>query len=337
MRPAYLVLCCGLVFVVLLVACAVPTPTATPERLPTRAATRMPSATPTPTPFAISAWVYYQDGVTRREAGDMEGALRSFNGALRLNPEFALAYMARGKVHLVRGDPRQALADANTALEIAPKAVEARLLRGEALRRLKRYRLAYEALEQVTTLAPSLGSDTFQARWLSARAERDGARLLALSQEYAAAHPEDGLRGYYRGWALIESAAPLDAVRILVEAIENAADPPALLWFTLAQAYLASHAPEHAVVASETARALVEAGDTSIMIHADQPIVELFGLLGDAYLAAGRCVDATTMLEYAEAIGARRPRFGIALEQARLCLTPTPTATPYPTTTPSRD
>jgi tetratricopeptide (TPR) repeat protein len=267
----------------------------------------------------------------------LAGALRSFDGALRLDPGFALAYVARGRVHLVQGEARLAVADANAALEIAPKAVEAHRLRGEALRQLKRYRLAYEALEQAATLDPGLRSDTFQSRWLSARAERDGARLLALSQEYAAAHPEDDLRSYYRGWALIESGAPLDAVRILVQDIENAADPPALLWFTLAHAYLAGQAPEHAVVACETARALVEAGDTSIGAHADEPIAELFSLLGQAYLAGGRCVDATTMLEYAEAIGAPRSRVGIALEQARLCLTPTPTATPYPTTTPSRD
>ena len=335
MRPVHLVLCCGFAFVLLLVACAVPTPT--PERLPTRAFTPVPSDTPTPTPFAISAWTYYQDGVTRRAAGDLEGALRSFEGALRLDPDFALVYVARGKVRLAQGDPRQAVADANAALKIAPKAVEAHLVRGEALRRLQRYRLAFEALERAATLAPGLGPDTFQSRWLAARAERDGARLLALSGEYAGLHPEDSLRSYYLGWALIELAAPLEAVRILVEEIENKPDAQALLWFTLAQAYLASQVPDHAVVACETARALVEAGDTSLELHTDQSIAELFGLLGQAYLAAGRCVDATTMLEYAQSVEAAPPRHGVALEQARLCLTPTPTATPYPTTTPSRD
>ena len=65
---------------------------------------------------------------------------------------------------------------------------------------------------------------------------------------------------------------------------------------------------QEATSSSEAARALVQAGDTSLTVHSDQPIADLFGLLGRAYLGAGRCVDAEMMLEYAISIGAPASR-----------------------------
>jgi uncharacterized protein HemY len=78
----------------------------------------------------------------------------------------------------------------------------------------------------------------------------------------------------------------------------------------------------------------VQTGDTSLTIHSDHPIADLFGALGQTYLGAGRCVDAETMLEYAVDVGAPASEYAAALEEARLCQTPTPTITPYPTITP---
>jgi len=333
---------CGLLFSSLLLgslliaACAAPP--ATPERLPTRAYTPVPTpvVTATPTPFSISPWTYYGDGRARHQAGDLTGALRSFDGAIRLDPDFALAYIARGKVYLAQKNPRLALADAETALEIAPKTVEAHVLKGEALRQLQRYHEAFEALDQAVALAPRLREETFHSRWLAARAAREGAALLALAQEYAKAHPGDSLRTYYQGWALLESGKAEAAVAALIEGIEGTANPPALLWCMLSEAYLASRAPDHAVTAAEVTRDMVEAGDTSLAIHSDQAMAELFRLLGRAYLAAGRCVDAEAMLTHAQFLETGSSDTGVILEQARLCLTPTPNPTPYPTTTPSR-
>jgi len=79
---------------------------------------------------------------------------------------------------------------------------------------------------------------------------------------------------------------------------------------------------------------LVQAGDTSLTIHSDHPIADLFGALGQTYLSAGRCVDAEAMLQYALDVGAPTSTYAAALEEARLCQTPTPAATPYPTATP---
>ena len=109
----------------------------------------------------------------------------------------------------------------------------------------------------------------------------------------------------------------------------------ALVWFTLGQAYLAASAGPEAVTAFEAARRLVEEGDSSLALHSDQPLVDLFGMLGRAYIATGRCVDAEMMLQYAVEIGGGAGDYAAFLGQARLCQTPTPRPTPYPTITPS--
>jgi len=313
----------------LLLATCASLPT-TPQRLPTRA----PTPTLTPTPFSIAARTYYEEGLARQEAGDAEGALQSFTWAIQRAPDFAPAYVARATVYLAQGEPRLALADVDAALETNPTNATAHALRGETLRLLDRARRALEAFDQAMHLDPDLKPETFRSRWLAARMTHNADRLLTLSREYAAAYPDDPLRHYYRGWGLIELGKPRLAINILVKGIETTPDPPALLWFALGQAYMADHSWQEAVTSFEATRALVQAGDTGLAVHSDRPITDLFGALGRAYLAAGRCVDAGAMLEYAIDAGAMASEYASALEEAHLCQTPTPTTTPYPTTTP---
>ncbi len=331
MRPTYLISLC--LVLLLLAACASPSATpATPERLPTRAIT--PTLTPTPTLFSVSAQTYYEEGLAHQEAGDTAEALQSFTWALQLAPDLAPAYVARGAVYLAQGKPRSALAEADAALEADPTSAPAYALRGETLRLLARPRRALETFDQALALDPGLKAETLRSRWLAARAAYDASRMRSLSREYAAAHPDDPLRHYYRGWASIELGSPDIAISTLIKGIEATPDPPALLWFALGQAYAENGFWQEAVSSSEAARALVQAGDTSLVVHSDQPIADLFGLLGWAYLGVGRCADAEMMLEYAISIGAPASRYTAALREACLCQTPTPTITPYLTVTP---
>jgi tetratricopeptide (TPR) repeat protein len=330
MHPARLTL--FWLLALLTAACAPLSATPPPQRLPTRAPTPIP--TPTATPFTIAAQTYYEDGLARRGAGDPEGALQSFTWAIRLAPDFAPAYVARGTVHLAQGEHRLALAEADAALEADSTCAAAYALRGETLRLLSRAGPALEAFDQALALEPALQPETFRSRWLAARAAHNAGRLLTLSEEYAEAHPDDPLRDYYRSWAFIELGTPGVAINILVEGIGAAPDPAALLWFALGQAYARDQAWQESITAFEATRALVQAGDTSLAIHSDRPIADLFSALGRAYLGAGRCVDAEAMLEYAIDVGAPASGNAAALEEARLCQTPTPTGTPYPTATP---
>jgi tetratricopeptide (TPR) repeat protein len=327
MRLAYLFLC-GLL---LSSGCASPSVTSTAsQRLPTRA----PTPTPTVTPFAISAWTYYEEGLTRQRVGDAEGALQSLTWAIQRAPDFAPAYVARGSVYLAQEELDLALVEADAALEIAPSGA-AHALRGETLRLLDRPRAALEAFDQALELDTTSSTETFRSRWLAVRTIHDTVRLSSLSREYVNAHPGDLWGHYYQGWAFIELGTPGVAINTLVKGIESTPDPPALLWFALGQAYAMDRHWQEAVTALEATRALVQAGDTSLALHSDQPIVDLFSALGQAYLGVGRCADAETALEYAISIGAPASKNAAALEEARICQTPTPTITPYPTTTPS--
>ncbi len=313
--------------VLFLAACA---SSPAPERFPTRAV-----ATPTVTTLHITAQDYYEQGLTRCASGDAEGAMQFFNWALQIAPDFAPAYLARGGLYLAQGDLRPALADAASALQADPENGAAYALRGEVLRLQGRAGAALEAFDRALDLAPALAAETFRSRWLAARATRDPLRLSELSREYASAYPQDPLRYYYRGWALIRLGTPSAAIRSLSAGIESTSEPPALLWFALGQAYAANRSWDEAITSYEAARTLVQAGDASLTVHSDLPVVTLFGALGEAYLGAGRCVDAEVMLEYALDIGAAETEYGTMLEEARICQTPTPTVTPYPTTTPS--
>ena len=232
-------------------------------------------------------------------------------------------------------DSRQALADADSALEADPTNGATHALRGETLRLRGRPHSALEAFDQALTLDPALGPDTFRSRWLAARAAREGRRMLLLSGEYADSHPQDPLRHYYRGWAFIEMDNPGAAISTLIKKSRATPEPPAALWFALGQAYAANRSWPEAIISFEAVRVLVQAGDTSLIVHTDQPIAALFSALGQAYLGAGRCADAETMLEYAIQVGAPASEYAALLEEASLCQTPTPTITPYPTTTPS--
>jgi len=301
-----------------------------PQRLPTRAA----PPTPTSTPPSVTARAYYEQGLAYQEAGDVESALQSFTWAIQRAPDFAPAYVARGAVYLARGELRLALAEADASLEIDPASAAAHALRGEILSLQGYHRRALKAFDQAVLLDPAFKEETFRARWLAARSLDDDERLLTLSREYALAHPSDPVRHYYRAWRFIESGEPRKAVHVLVRGIETTSEPPALLWFALGEAYAAAGSWQNALTSFEASRALAQAGDTSLIVHSDQPVVELFGALGQAYMELGRCMDAETMLRYALDIGGSTSTYGPLLEDARLCQTPTPTITPYPTTTP---
>jgi tetratricopeptide (TPR) repeat protein len=304
--------------------------TATPELLPTRA------ATPTPTPPPITAQAYYEEGLIRQEAGDAAGALQSFNWAIELDSAFAPAYIARGSVYLAQEEFWLAMDDADSAIQADPASAAAYAFYGEALRARGRGRSALEAFDQALDLDPSLRLETFRSRWLAARAAGDADRLLVLSSEYAEAHLDDPLRHYYRAWAFTEFGTPRTSINILIRAIRSTPDPPALFWFALGHAYATEYAWPQAVTSFESVRTMVQEGDTSLTIHSDQPIPELFGVLGKAYLNADRCSDAEAMLQYAIDVGAPVSEYGPMLERAHTCLPPTPTPIPSPTPTPSQ-
>lgn len=304
-------------------ATASPSPTLEYLRLPTR----LPRETPTPTPFALAAELYVEQGKALRRAGETARARQYYTWAIRRDPECAKAYLARSSLFLALGNLEEALLDANAALALEATA-EGYLLRGEVLRRLERYESAWMALGEALEREPGLGDETFHARWLIARALEDAERLSTLAAEYTRDHPEDSLRHYYRAWAVLEHGEPEEALRLLVSGLDESTDQAAVMWYLLGRAYVRTGAWSEAVVSLETARSLVEVGDTTLAIDTSQPVADLFVALGRAYLGAGRCVDAERMLSHGLSTGASMSEHLGALEEARICQTPTPRSDP---------
>jgi tetratricopeptide (TPR) repeat protein len=292
--------------------------------------TRRPPETPTPTPPLLSPEAYYERGLEEQRLGDVDDARRYFSWAIQRDPAFASAYVSRGSLDLAEGDLEQALQDAEQALD-RERTAHAYLLRGEVLRAMEQYDQALEAFDAALQVDPRLANATFRARWMVARAIEDEGRLSGLAAEYAAAHPDDALRHYYRAWAALEATDEEEVIALLVDGIQDAQDSPALLWYLLGRAYMGIDAWREAIVSLETARHLVQSGDTSLEVHTEQPVVDLFIALGRAYLGAGRCVDAETMLAYGMSAGATTAEHLEALEEARICQTPTPPSGPTAT------
>lgn len=306
-----------------------PTTPVSPLRLPTRVP---PTLTPTSPPPDVQG--YYEEGLAYQQAGNAEAALQAYTRIIELAPDFAPAYVARGGIYLARNEYTLALRDADAALKADPAHAVAYALRAETLRLMGRPAQALQVFDQALSRNPDLRMMTFNSRWLAARAARSLLHLKELGREYTLEHPDDPMGRYYRGWALIEEGNPSAAVSTLIRGIEATPHPPAVLWFALGWAYAGERAWQEAVISFETAYRLMQSGDTSLALHTDRPAADLCGALGRAYLGAGRCAEAEAMLNYAIEIGAPAAEYRSAIQEARICQTPTPMPTQYPTTTP---
>jgi len=309
------------VTLLLLSGCMSPTPTISPLRLPTR----MPTSTPTPP----NPQFYYEQGKARRAAGNTEGALAALSQALASDPTFAPAYIERGALYLALGKAEAALADAQAAVAVDPESGAAHALLGEVLRLgFGDLTQALSAYDRAAQLDPALAETTFYTRWQTAVAAGNGGRMLALSEEYQTAFPQDPMAAYYRGLALIATGSPHAAIRELVKALQGGG--PAAVWFVLGEAYRAEGAWPQAGICYEHVRTLAEAGDPSFSLISDDPVTDLFARLGETYLYEGECTSARIMLEHTLAVGAQSPGIHTLIGQAMICQTPTPTPTPYP-------
>ncbi|MBE7471065.1 MAG: hypothetical protein DPW09_05235 [Anaerolineae bacterium] len=104
-------------------ATATPTPLPPPTHTPTATvpatATPLPTATAIPTvEIAAEAQDFYYRGITYTAVGAFEEALDSFNQAITLQPDYALAYLERGKLYLLQKQVSEAKSDFHYALEL---------------------------------------------------------------------------------------------------------------------------------------------------------------------------------------------------------------------------
>jgi tetratricopeptide (TPR) repeat protein len=99
---------------------------------------------------------FYNRGLQKYKAGDLKGAITDFTSSIRLNPDVALAYIARGNALFDQGDLQTALKDYNQALRIDPNNAAAYVERGNTRDDLGDSKAAMEDYNQAIRINPNL-------------------------------------------------------------------------------------------------------------------------------------------------------------------------------------
>lgn len=110
---------------------------------------------PRPAMAGLAALDAFHVGRYHLANGQRDQALESFNDALRLNPQFVQAYVARGKLYAELGQYDSALVDLNFALRLQPTHAEAFAYRAYALLSLGQAQKALPDLEMALRIDPS--------------------------------------------------------------------------------------------------------------------------------------------------------------------------------------
>ncbi|WP_103667795.1 serine/threonine-protein kinase [Pseudanabaena sp. BC1403] len=110
-----------------------PSPTSTPSSEPPSV---IPTITSSPsqneTVSSKTATDFFDDGKKKRAEKDFKGAIADYNKAIRLKPDFAVAYLSRGNAKNDLGDKQGAIADYNELIRLKPYFAYAYNIRGAA-------------------------------------------------------------------------------------------------------------------------------------------------------------------------------------------------------------
>jgi len=77
---------------------------------------------------------YVESGISKRKAGDSEGAVEDFNRAIRFNPKETTAYFERGLPRVDLGNVSGAIEDFSRVIQFDPGNQKAFVHRGNARR-----------------------------------------------------------------------------------------------------------------------------------------------------------------------------------------------------------
>ena len=296
------------------------------DLLPTRASIPTETPVPTATPEADSPLRIMQLALVHDAFGVAEAA---WEEALRVTPEdspYRGRVMREGtRLALLRGDIDAAETRVWDAVRVSAQDAETWALVGVILARQGEPKVAEAALRMAETLNPGLAPDVFADRWRAARQARDSDRMTALAQTYSSHEPENPLAFYYHAAAMLASGQVDTGFYHLLIQLRAEPNSPAVLWYTLGEAYLAQRAYSEALIVFTVAQERFGAGDLSLYLASDDPSRDLDLNRGRALLGISdpeHCAQAEPLLRQWDAPAD-------IIERVRRCQTPTPTLTPW--------
>ncbi len=152
------------------------------------------------------------------DGGRLDEALREFNAALRLKPEYDAAWLLRGAALRRLGDFDGALQSYAQALKFKRESEEGWMGLASVLHDLSRYKEEVEAYEELLRLRP-----TFVEAWINKGAAlhslKDFAGALACYEKVLAVRPEHAAAWNNKGAALLRLAREDEASACFDEAL----------------------------------------------------------------------------------------------------------------------
>src|ERR1700722_59335 len=183
-----------------------PTPTVQPAATVQRAVS---DAAPAVQERELTAQQWFERGNTRFGGGDFEGAIKGYSEAIRLKPDYAVAFNIRGSARSGKGDYEGAIEDYSEAIRLKPDYVVALTNRGNARCSRGDFEGAIEDYSEAIRLKPDFAvglTNRGVARFGKGDLEgaiKDYVEALRLKPDYADAFHHRGnarkAKGYFEG------------------------------------------------------------------------------------------------------------------------------------------
>ncbi len=144
---------------------------------------------------------YVKKGIAQYSAGDIDGAIASYNEGIRIAPSVAVLYLNRAKAYLYKPNFQAAIADANKALELkVSKADDTYTIRGTAKAGLGDYDSALADCNRALKINPKHAL-AYNNRGNNKLRQRDYSGALTDCNKSIALDSSAALPYYNRGFA----------------------------------------------------------------------------------------------------------------------------------------
>ena len=146
----------------------------------------------------MTVWDYNRRGIRSYDLGEYENAILSYEKAINLKPDYAIAYYNRGCVNTKLGESERAIADYSKAIELKPDLAEAYNNRGYTYKKIGESEKAIADYSKAIELKPDLAEvynnrgNAYDRLGESEKAIADCSKAIELKPDYANAYNNRG-------------------------------------------------------------------------------------------------------------------------------------------------